>query len=381
MYTCAHYFCSWYYVLFVGVKFKDVVYKPVVPSVNGNGQSTSGNTSATVHKDSTNSTSLPPLPPKQPSPPPLPPRAPIASVPLFPIQQSGSSLIKEGRDEAKLNIPVESPPQLPVKKTVKAASAGDRTHCKSNVYERPRLMSLRDTEPTGKKSCMVLQKGKEKQLTLPPKLTPPRKDISLPCNGKQLFGSLPAIPKKQSSMPSSSFSHCNGHSNTQPKKHTRGYSVVKDKFVSIRSDNSSGDISIFVSEPHCAGDTSEEDDEFDDYASLDPHSSLLNNLLVSSKETSGVSSNGDGKTSLDNIYNSSTTQNSPRPSPLQLKKQQLTSDPPLSAPPVGATDPSAFSLMKCPSSNGMSILCNDITSMYSQLELPEEIKQQVMMLV
>ena len=373
--TCVHYFISRHLdVLFVGVKFRDVMYKPVVPSVNSNGQPPSGDTLATVHKDSSDSTPPPPLPPKQLSPPPLPPRAPTDPVPLLPVR---SVSIKEDRDETKSSMPVESPPQLPVKKTVKAASAGDRTHCKSNVYERPRLMSLRDTESTGKKLCTVSQKEKEKQLTLPAKLVHPLKDIDVPCNGKQILGSLTSVSKKQKSMPSSSFPQCNGHSDIQPKNHTRGSFVVKDKFVSIRSDNSSEGISIFVSEPHCAGDTSEEEDEYDEYASLDPHASLQD-ILISSKETIGMSSNDTRNKSLDNINNSSTVQNPPRPSPLELKKQQITSsflDAPLSAPPVGVTDPS---LMNCPSSNGMSVLCNGITSMYSQLELPEEIKQQVM---
>ena len=360
--------------------------------MNTSDQLSSTNTSTTVHKAPTDQPSSPSLPSKELSPPPLPPKDPVSSsttvpVPSLPIHKNGS--VSKQKDRMEAVMPEELPPQLFAKKAVKAADTADRINGKSNLYERPPILSsLRVTgSPPNKGKKSLHDNTKKQPLSIPPW----QAVVNLPCNDKDDNISLPVLPEKQALYPPFPSSRCGDNSDKRNQKSVRGCCTMTDRYVSIHNDHKSGRINIFVSKPECimeSSDSSEEEDECNDEEKFIPQPSLKDDTLVLSRNTSSMPHSVNGKEySLlpGSIKNLPTAQRPPHGLP-RLKFKHQTSpfplDAPLSAPPVGIEGALPTSVVKCASSNGISVLSSGITSAYSQLELsPKEMKQQVLMIV
>ena len=372
------------FILFAGLKLKNDACKLVVPLVNRNGQLSSASTSATIHKDPTDQPLPPSLPPKELSPPPLPPKdyVTLSAVPSLPVQKTGSGLKQNDKMEAVM--PAELPPQFPAGRAVNAASTANGN---GNVYERPpRLSSLRVTGSSPNKGKKSLHNNAKQELPIPPW----KAVVNLPCNSKDDNVTLPVLPEKQVLVLSSPSTYGDNSNNIFKKSTIRGHSMMTDKYISIHNEHSTGSINIFVSKPECiveSSDSSEEEEEEDEcHGELKVISqpSLYDNTLVLSKNTSMVSPSVNGKefeVLPDSIKNLSTAQKPPHGLPPLEFKYRTSTFPlvaPLSAPPIGIEVALPTSLVKCASSNGMSVLPNGITSTYSQLELPpKKMKQQV----
>ena len=364
-----------------------------MPPANANGHLLSGNTLDNAYKDANGKASPPPLPSKVA---PQPPKDPISqsatvSMPPMPAQKASSPLKRF--EVTKTCLPNGLPPKLPPKKAAKGITMAD-TSGKSNIYETsmPKPLRCAVNLPSVKGKEVPCNSLSDQRPAVPPRSIPSRKAVGTlafpsKCNNKDYNRSLPVIPKKQPS-PSSSLSDVSDTELNDDQKFVRGTAIVTDKYVSIRSDNKSGSINIFVSKPECiveSSESSEEEDECnsDTIAALSPNTSCVSpNAKVSGKELLflptdlSVETNGD-KRGINNM-STNVQKSARRLTAPQIKIQHLNViSPPSSAPPsiTTATPLPALSLVKCASSKEMSI--DSETSTYNQLQIPEEMKQQV----